>query len=244
MPVTSRDITFEMGKVVQGDQMMRAECFPTNERMRNGDALMQMAKRHAEVQGMPNAAFTTAITPAGHTVTGRGTRRSHGRPFTYEFRCTSGERSTMCVTGGSRPEEFPPAQVAEFLSSVYRVGATGASVDPISKVWTLIGEVNGTTYYIAHDSVEPGPRSKGWLLLDEANKSTKMQVEVECNSRQWRTLSVTAYSESRGAGRSESTLLRLSDWKTASPETLGWSWAEAICLLHNVTEAAVRAKAR
>lgn len=210
--------SYEQAEFIGDSYFLRAECIPMGKSAINAEQLMPITRKFAENEGLTGTAFSTSNSNLGPTVVARGRKLVKGVPTTYEYRCSIGLSSTLCLTGGAPSHEFPNFAIDRFFQSTVVVEEEKIKMTS-STTWTSIR--NGA--YLNFNSIQYGKTTKAWVLIDngvvvQGALSLKVQYEVDCTKELSRTVAVLGFKEPVGEGDllfSDST--SKSKWTPAPP---------------------------
>lgn len=229
--------SFEQAKLFDNNYFLRAECIKIDPLVSlKQEDFENFARKFSADQGLGNAEYRIISGPLGKEVIGRGTKKISSRPITYEYHCTFGNKSIICLLGGAPADTYPLEIITNFFKSL------SLNVNQTDPNWTFIGiESKGRKLYVESRSlVRDGRIVRVAVLLDlviletmpqgKPGWSKKVITEFDCQGRSYRSVGMQLFSLHMAAGELVGVNDSISNWTPMSSTTLNDILIKNVCL--------------
>jgi hypothetical protein len=225
--------SFEQALFVDKEYFLRAECGSGS---LNGDTSRAMAtvREFAANEGLSATEFRGIKSPVGlTTIYGRGGKLISGHRFIYEFQCTFGASTFMCLAGGAEAEKSPSQAVQSFFGTIqvrrnpsaprwtfHRTDEAGSQIFVGMGSLVKTGEVLRIELLQNYSSPKVTPYGSGLSLIQV--------FEFNCRQRALRSTASRLFASADGIGEvvAES---KGSSWQSADSSEIYTSLLTRVC---------------
>lgn len=111
--------SLKQAQLIGSYSFLRAECAAIDPSIKlTQEFIEEMSREFSAAQGLNNTEFRFSSGPMGKLIIGRGTKTINFLPATYEFHCTYGRKSFICLVGGAASKNYPTNAIFEFFRSL------------------------------------------------------------------------------------------------------------------------------
>lgn len=224
-------LSYEQAQYIGDTYFLRAECLPVGSSSLTVIQLMAIARKFSENEGLMGTVFSSSQTVLGNSVIAKGAKSAAGVASTYEYRCTLGTSSTLCLTVGAPTLFFPTPAIDRFFRSVAAITAEETRSD----AWTSIG--NGM--FLNFSSIQYAKTMKAWVLRDDGlisngALSQKIQYEIDCNRKLFRMNALIGFEKPAAEGRTVFSISPSAKWTPVPPESVIDQITFRVCLVNDI----------